>query len=162
MRKYEAKLRHRSSDWAEAIGRVRGTRNFELTQAIFGALARDSDVTLVQPFFDPRFIRAIGASAPQKGWPSRATATALHFGDVLPPGVAERRDKAVFDELHAGEVSRTFARSWDGRGLDHDLIDPEALRKEWLSPLPDYRSLTPLNAAWLATRDRGARDTFLP
>lgn len=151
-RKYRDKLRQRSPSWAEAIRRIPESRNFELTQSVFAAMARDAEVSLVQPFFDPGFIRAVGESAPRRGFPSRAAAMELHFGDLLPPPVIERTTKAVFDELHGGRPSRAFAQAWDGRGLDPAWVDVEALRRVWLSPRPDYRSLTALNAAWLATR----------
>lgn len=152
-RRYRSALRRRSTRWADAIRLIPETRNFELTQAIFSAMARDARVSLVQPFFDARFIRAIGESAPRRGFPSRAAAMELHFGDVLPPGSAERTTKAVFDELHAGPCSRAFARGWDGGDLDPALVDAEMLRAEWLKPRPQYRSLTALNAAWLASSE---------
>jgi asparagine synthase (glutamine-hydrolysing) len=80
----------------------------------------------------------------------------FHFGDVLPPKIVQRTTKAVFDELHGGRWCREFAQGWDGSGLDPAWVDPEALRREWLSPRPEYRSLTALNAAWLASRDAEA------
>jgi asparagine synthase (glutamine-hydrolysing) len=152
-RRYRAMLRYRSPSWAEAIRRIPESRNFELTQSIFAAMARDAEVSLVQPFFDPGFIRAVGESAQRRGFPSRAAAMELHFGDVLPAQVIERTTKAVFDELHGGRVSRAFAQGWDGGGLDPAWVEVEALRREWLSPRPNYRSLTALNAAWLASRE---------
>ncbi|HET9333678.1 MAG TPA: asparagine synthase-related protein [Gemmatimonadota bacterium] len=151
-RRYRADLRHRSPSWAEAIRRVPESRNFELTQSIFAAMAREAEVSLVQPFFDPRFIRAIGESAPRQGFPSRSAAMNLHFGNFLPAQVVERTTKADFDELQGGRESRAFAQAWDGRGLDPGWVDVERLRREWLSPRPAYRSLTALNAAWLASR----------
>jgi asparagine synthase (glutamine-hydrolysing) len=150
-RRYRAMLRQRSHSWAEAIQRIPDSRDFELTQSIFAALARDAEVTLVQPFFNVRFLRVLGASAPRGGFPSRAAAMRLHFGDVLPAGVAERPHKAVFDELHGGREVRAFAANWNGEGLDPALVDPDALRVEWSKPSPEYRSLTALNAAWLAS-----------
>jgi hypothetical protein len=75
----------------------------------------------------------------------------IHFGDVLPPEVAERPTKAVFDELHGGRRIREFAQAWNGEGIDGRLVDVEALRQEWLAPRPEYHSLTALNAAWLAS-----------
>jgi asparagine synthase (glutamine-hydrolysing) len=155
-RKYRTMLRRRGPSWAEAIRRIPESRNFELTQSVFAAMARDADVSLVQPFFDPGFIRAVGESAPRRGFPSRAAAMELHFGDVLPPQVIERTTKAVFDELHGGRVSRAFAQGWDGGGLDPAWVDVEELRREWLSPRPNYRSLTALNAAWLASEGHQA------
>lgn len=150
-RRYRDFLGKRSPTWAAAIERLPESRNFELTQAIFGSMARDAGVVLAQPFFEPRFIGAIGASAPRRGFESRAAAMALHFGDVLPPKMLERETKAVFDELHGGRSSRAFAKTWDGSGLDPAMVDVELLREEWLSPRPAYWSLTALNAAWLAS-----------
>lgn len=152
-RRYRALLRRRRGSWAEAIQRIPESRNFELTQAIFAALARDAEVSLIQPFFDPGFIRAVGQSAPRRGFSRRAAAMELHFGDVLPPQIVQRTTKAVFDELHGGQESRAFALAWDGRGLDPRLIDAEVLRREWLAPRPEYRSLTALNAAWLTSAE---------
>lgn len=151
-RKYRAMVLRRSTSWAEAIRRIPESRNFELTQSVFAAMAQDAEVSLVQPFFDPGFIRAVGESAPRRGFPSRAVAMEVHFGDLLPPPVIERTTKAVFDELHGGRPSRAFAQAWDGSGVDPAWVDVEALRREWLSPRPNYRSLTALNAAWLAFR----------
>ena len=152
-RRYRALLvrRQRRSNWGEAIQRIPYTRNFELTQSIFAAMAWDAEVSLSQPFFDPGFLTALGESAPRRGFPSRAAAMELHFGDVLPPKMLERTTKAVFDELHGGRESRAFAQEWSGEGLDPALVDAELLRREWLSPRPEYRSLTALNAAWLAS-----------
>lgn len=158
-RRYRAFLMRRSPSWAEAIGRVPASRGFELTQCAFGALAGDAGVSLVQPFFEPRCIRAVGSSAPERGFPTRADAMALHFGDVLPPKIHERTTKAVFDELHGGRWTRGFAQAWDGRGLDPDLVDADLLREEWLSPRPAYRSLTALNAAWLASEQYSPQPT---
>ncbi|HET6360551.1 MAG TPA: asparagine synthase-related protein [Gemmatimonadota bacterium] len=152
-RQYKALMRRRTPTWAGAIRGVPDSRNFELTQSIFAALARDAEVSLIQPFFDPGFIRVLGESAPLRGFPSRAEAMELHFGDVLPPRLLERTTKAVFDELHGGRESRAFAEKWDGGGLDPALVDLEALRAEWLKPRPEYRSITALNAAWLASQD---------
>jgi asparagine synthase (glutamine-hydrolysing) len=153
-RRYREFLGRRSPFWADAIGRIPTSRNFELTQSVFEAMARTARVSIVQPFFDLRCIRAIGESAPPKGFASRADAMALHFGDVLPPRMLDRTTKAVFDELHGGRWTRAFAEAWDGSGLDTTLVDAERLREEWLSPRPAYRSLTALNAAWLAANRR--------
>jgi asparagine synthase (glutamine-hydrolysing) len=155
-RKYRALLvrRRRGTNWAHVVQRIPDSRNFELNQSIFALLARDAGVCLVQPFFDAEFLQALGASAPRRGFSSRADAMRLHFGDVLPPEVAERPTKAVFDELHGGRHMRAFAASWNGDGLDPAMVDPDALRAEWSKPRPEYRSLTALNAAWLADNQR--------
>lgn len=136
--------------WSHELEKYLAGRSTEVASAISAALARDAAVNLVEPFFDPAFVRAVRDDAPPQGYGSRATPMKRYFGDLLPPHVTERSTKAVFTEVFAGERTRRFAREWDGRGLDPELVDPEALRRTWLSEVPDLRSLVPLQAAWLA------------
>ncbi len=72
------------------------------------------------------------------------------FEDLLPPETVKRDTKAVFTEVFSSRETLAFAEAWDGTGLDRSLIHPEVLRNEWLKPKSDLRSLTPLQAAWLA------------
>jgi hypothetical protein len=57
------------------------------------------------------------------------------------------------------EHTRELARRWDGDGVDTALVDPEALRNNWLSASPHAPSMALLQQAWLATQrpQRGAR-----
>jgi asparagine synthase (glutamine-hydrolysing) len=71
-------------------------------------------------------------------------------GDLLPANVLGRTSKAYFNRVFFGEHTRAFAASWSGEGLDERLIDPEALRREWLSEVPDFRTSLLLQSAWLA------------
>jgi asparagine synthase (glutamine-hydrolysing) len=72
------------------------------------------------------------------------------FGDLLPEPVLARTSKASFGGVFWGQASRRFAQEWDGTGLETSLVDAEALRAEWLAPVPVYGSALPLHAAWLA------------
>jgi len=76
-------------------------------------------------------------------------------GDALPRALIERRTKAVFNRAFFGSYSRAFAEGWSGAGVDPALVDPEALRAEWLRPVPDFRTAILLQAAWLYQRDGG-------
>ncbi|HYO46955.1 MAG TPA: asparagine synthase-related protein [Gemmatimonadota bacterium] len=152
-RLYLAKYRRRSPTWGDALENLLDTRHFELTQGIFAALAEEADAGLSQPFFDPRFLRAVAQAAP-RGFPTRSAAMEAHFGDLLPQRVVERSTKARFTDVLWGPDSRAFAERWDGTGLDPALVDPNALRLEWSKPRPDFRSLTPLQAAWLASESQ--------
>jgi hypothetical protein len=80
-------------------------------------------------------------------------------GDVLPRELIERRTKAGFNRAFFASYSRAFAESWSGAGVDESLVDPEALRAEWLRPVPDFRTAMLLQAAWLDQRraDAGER-----
>ena len=68
---------------------------------------------------------------------------------VLPDELLDRQTKALFDGAYFGSASRSFADRWSGGGVDLELVDPEALRREWLEPTPDFRSALPLQLAWL-------------
>jgi asparagine synthetase B (glutamine-hydrolysing) len=138
--------------WSDELDKYLGGRNLEVASAITTALAQEADVNLVEPFVDPRFVRAVRDDAPPQGYGSRTAPMKKYFGDLLPPRVTERSTKAVFTEVFAGEQTRRFARQWDGAGLDRELVDAEALRRTWLSEIVDVRSLVPLQAAWLASR----------
>jgi asparagine synthase (glutamine-hydrolysing) len=72
------------------------------------------------------------------------------FSDVLPRAVLGRTTKASFNHAHAGEATREFARTWDGTGVDEDLVDPEQLRSVWLSDEPTMATGVLLHSAWLA------------
>lgn len=137
--------------WSDELENYLGGRYLEVGAAITTALARDADVNLVEPFFDRGFIGAVRDDAPPQGYGTRTAPMKKYFGDLLPPRVTERSTKAVFTEVFAGPGTRRFAREWDGTGLDPDLVDPDALRRVWLSDVVDVRALVPLQAAWLAS-----------
>jgi hypothetical protein len=76
------------------------------------------------------------------------------FSDVLPQAVLCRTTKASFNHAHAGAATREFARTWDGRGVDEELVDVERLRSVWLSDQPTMAAGVLLHSAWLATTGR--------
>lgn len=150
-REFASSLGQGYRTWSEAIESYLNSRYLEVGLAITGAIAEDARVQLVEPFFDPRYMRSVCADAPPEGYPTRAAAMERHFGEVLPLELPRRTTKAVFTEAFTGPETRRFAREWDGAGLDPELVDGEALREMWLSPKPDLRSLVPIQAAWLAS-----------
>jgi asparagine synthase (glutamine-hydrolysing) len=77
--------------------------------------------------------------------------TAL-FGHLLPATLLERHTKAAFNDAFFNAHSREFAATWDGTGLDPDLVDAEHLRETWLAESVDARSLSVLQGAWAARR----------
>jgi asparagine synthase (glutamine-hydrolysing) len=137
--------------WARELDFYLDSRYLEVALEMTSAMARDADVKLVEPFFDPRYIESVCADAPPEGYSSRKAAMERLFGDLLPPAVVGRSSKAIFTEVFCGSETRRFAEEWTGSGVDHSLVDPEALRDEWLSPVPDLRSLVLIQAAWLAS-----------
>ena len=85
------------------------------------------------------------------GYPSRTEAMRELFGDLLPDAILARRTKAYFNRAFMGAETRAFAETWDGSGLDPDVVDLEVLRGEWLSEFPSAISTPLLHAAWLAS-----------
>jgi Asparagine synthase len=112
-------------------------------------LAGEIDATYVQTFGEPEFVAALAAAAGFWGWTGRTAAMRRLFGDLLPREVLERQGKADFTGAVFSTHTRDFARQWDGSGVDADLVDPEALRRSWLSPAPDAPSMSLLQQAWL-------------
>ena len=73
------------------------------------------------------------------------------FSDVLPQAVLRRATKASFNHAHSGAATREFARTWDGCGVDEELVDVERLRSVWLSDEPTMGTGVLLHSAWLAS-----------
>jgi asparagine synthase (glutamine-hydrolysing) len=138
--------------WGEELLGMLQSRSYEMTRAVLERFALDEGVRLVEPFFDPRFVRALARSAPRLGYATREDALEALFGDLLPREVLHRSTKATFNSALTGPRARAFAEAWDGRGVDERLVDPEALRAAWLQPAPDVRCLSSLQQAWLAAQ----------
>lgn len=151
-RSWSHPLPPRRDRYARVLERLISSRYLELTLGISFAMAAEVGTRLVQPFADPRFVRAVAAAAPPQGHTSRAEAIRSYFGELLPPQVVVRATKASFTGILWGPEGRALASEWDGAGLDPGLVDAAALKRTWFSgPHPDFRSLTALQAAWLGS-----------
>jgi asparagine synthase (glutamine-hydrolysing) len=102
------------------------------------------------PFLDTSFLAGLATWGGRFGRGDRTAVMTELFGDLLPEPVLARTSKASFGGVFWGQASRRFAQEWDGTGLETSLVDAEALRAEWLAPVPVYGSALPLHAAWLA------------
>jgi len=116
------------------------------------AFAAELDVTYSVPFAEPEFVSSLAHALGVWGWRSRTDAMTRLFGDLLPPAILGRTTKAHFGHGVFTEHTRAFARQWNGRGVDDELVDPEALRDNWLSELPHLPAMGLLQAAWLASQ----------
>jgi hypothetical protein len=115
------------------------------------AIGRSLDVEYVHPFFDPGFVAALGDFGGRLGFVSRTATMRALFSDLLPEEVNARQDKVYFNNAFIHGHSRAFLATWDGTGLDTDLIDVEALRGVWNEPVIHGGTFQLMQAAWLAT-----------
>jgi asparagine synthase (glutamine-hydrolysing) len=137
----------------EWLGRRRALAHMRYST---GLMAADHGAVAVSPFLDPRFLQALARTAPRWGLGDRRAAMYALFGDVLPRATLERRTKAGTSRAYAGERTREFVASWDGTGVDHDLVDAAELRRAWdVNVAANGRAELQLQAAWLLTRRSG-------
>lgn len=132
-----------------------GRRAWRLGAATLGAVARSQGAEYVHPLMHPRVLLAVGRA--RQGWTAltRSYLLSALFPGVLPDLVLWRRGKAHFGEVLFAEPSRTFARSWDGSGVDQQLVDVVRLQAHWLSEQPHFRSGLLLQQAFLAQHTSG-------
>lgn len=113
-------------------------------------LAAEIDTEYVQAFAEPDLVASVAAAGGRWGWTGRTATMRGLFGELLPREVLERRTKALFVNAVFRRYTREFARTWDGTGIDTDLVDPDALRANWLSESPHAPTMSLLQQAWLA------------
>jgi asparagine synthetase B (glutamine-hydrolysing) len=114
------------------------------------AIGRSLGVRYVHPFLDPRFVQALATFGGRLGFSTRTETMRTLFADLLPDEVNARVSKAYFNNAFVNDHSREFMRSWDGSGLDTDLVDVERLRQIWAEDWVPSGTFQLLHAAWLA------------
>lgn len=142
--------------WEAQMEDYLDSRYRELVTGTVGQMARDAGVTLVEPLFDARVVRAVTRAAPRTGYASRSAAFEELFGDLLPASILNRPGKAHFDSTIWGPDTRRFLADWDGGGVDPAYADLAKLTAEWSRPSPHSGALGPLQLAWLASANRQA------
>ena len=125
-------------------------RSFATIRHNHAEAAREFGLVASDPLLDPRFVAAIAQWAGRWGFDGRTAAMHALFSDILPEPVLTRSTKAAFNHAHAGDETRRFASTWDGSGVDTDLVDPERLRQVWLSAEPTMAAGLLLQSARLA------------
>lgn len=119
------------------------------------ALGQEIGVDYVAPFSQASFVAAVARDAGFWGLPGRGATMTHLFGDLLPRPVLRRTSKATFGRAVFHRHARDFASRWDGRGVDTELVDVEALRDIWLSEHPDGGTMALMQQAWLASQKAG-------
>ncbi len=136
--------------WNRALRVLVDARPASIARANFSAVMRSHGHIPISPFDDERFFLSLEHAGGVLGFGRRTQMMRALFHDLLPDAILSRTTKAAFNETRWLEPEREFARSWTGDGVDHELIDGERLRDEWLSETPSTHSAINLHASWLA------------
>lgn len=115
--------------------------------------AAEYGIRTADPLLDPGFLAALAEFGGAWGFTGRTAAMRALFSDVLPAAVLARKTKAAFNRAFTGPGTLGFAESWDGTGVDTDLVDPEVLRTLWHSTSPTTPAGMLLHSAWLASEE---------
>ncbi len=142
--------------WDRAVLHFWRSRDCHVGLRSLDALAEQDDVHVVHPLSSPGFVAAMTAEHGHAGPGSRSAANARLVGDLLPPDITGRADKAAFGGAFWTGEHADFADAWTGGGVDENIVDAERLRAEWRRPEgPHVASLLLLHQAWL--HDDGLR-----
>lgn len=139
--------------WDRSVTAARAPRAVTIGTLTRTRVVEDHGCRLVEPLGSAGFVASYAAFGGPAGGIGRARGTRLLAAGLLPDAVVDRRQKAYFNASRFGAETRAFARSWTGRGVDHDLVDAEALRDAWLADVPPASTAMLLQQAWLADQE---------
>ena len=149
--------------WDRALREWWRTRYLQMTMANITEIGAACGVRVRHPFTDPEVVSALATAGGAGGFRNRSSALAALFGDVLPPEVPSRADKATFDAVLWNTHSRAFVRDVlsDAQALEAvleragllDVVDPARLLDHWRNPHPQANSFLLLQACWLTWRN---------
>ncbi len=147
--------------WSETVRAYARTPALRLGLANRDWLATSFGARFAHPYLEPTFVDAVARQGGRLGYVDRTEAMRRLFGDLLPDALLARTTKASFNTAFHGDATRAFARSWDGSGVDPDIVDVEVLRSSWLAERVHPGTTPLLQAAWLATAGISPRTATL-
>lgn len=117
-------------------------------------VGRMHDVAMRHPLTDGVVLATLAREVGRGGFVSRAAAMEYLAGDLLPADLVARSTKALLTGVFWNRHASAFAASWNGTGIDPELVDTDVLRQMWTATdsLPDARTYSLLQSAWLASR----------
>ena len=139
--------------WAAGTWFITRMRSFATIRHNHTAMAAAFGLVASDPLLDAGFLAALAHRGGILGFTSRTSAMGALFTDVLPKAVLTRTTKAAFNEAHSGATVKEFARSWDGAGVDSELVDIDKLRDVWLNENLSMITGLLLHSAWLAAQE---------
>jgi asparagine synthetase B (glutamine-hydrolysing) len=134
--RYSAALRR----WVRDRYYIAIRQSLDAASAVAGA-------SIVAPFFDRRFMAAWASRNGAAGPANRTAAMESLFGDLLPVSILTRTSKAEFSAAFH-QIDGRFLAEWDGEGVPLELVDVEALRREWSLPTPHFSTSLMLQDAY--------------
>lgn len=138
-----------SPRWAKALPQMRRQRCHTQVPRSYAQTAAEFGVGTVFPWQTPEIAAWVLADSTSAGAPPVQEMLPRWFGDLVPPDLPFRRDRANYGGLFYGPATRAFGRDWSGAGLDESLVDPQVLRRLWASDEHDWRSAALMQTAWL-------------
>jgi hypothetical protein len=148
----EARLQGRQPLWwHHSVRRVLASRAVAISGRTRALISADRDCRLIEPLGAADFVASYAAFGGRWGGVTRTGGIRMLADGLLPESIIRRWHKAWFNASRFGSISRAFARSWDGRGVDHDMIDAERLRGAWLAEVPPATTGMLLQQAYLAS-----------
>ena len=144
------------ADRRKAIRRHRAVWGIDLMLSNMARLAAEYDVLDLHPLLEPPVTSAVGRAGGVVGFPDRTTAMRVLFGELLSDDLLRRHTKARFNRVAFNDHSRAFVEAWDGKGVDPDLVDADALLRTWRAREPHGLSFALLQACWLHSQARPA------
>ena len=140
--------------WERRIAYYRHRRHVSLTVRGLELLGAARAVEVRHPLLAPAFLRALARQGGAAGYGERTAAMLALFVDLVPRELLTRRAKAEFGRALWKDEARAFAASWDGSGIDPELVNPDRLRDAWAEPSPFFGANTLLQQAWLALQPK--------
>lgn len=135
--------------WDASLHHALGQRASIVGGQTLDTIAGGANCTLVQPLGAAGFVAALAAVGGRWGPGGRSAVVRMLAGDLLPVEVVTRTSKASFNASRFGLATAEFVRSWDGTGLDDELVDPDELRRAWAADVVPATAAMLLQAAWL-------------
>jgi asparagine synthetase B (glutamine-hydrolysing) len=136
--------------WRTRFAMLAGSAYMQACLGSLAAMAGGAGVRIAHPLNDPLFLATLAALPPGRRYESRSEAMQWLVGDLLHPALIGRATKARFDDVFFTEHSRELIDSWNGEGVDPEIVDLDRLRAEWSSPAPDAHTCNLLQSVWLS------------
>jgi hypothetical protein len=142
--------------WDRYIDWTVQRRDSRVEARSLAALAEPYEVTVVRPLLSPLVLAALADAGGAAGLGEGIELRRRLFGDLLPEVVLSRRPTtSEFGPVLWAGRSRAFAATWDGTGVDTDLIDVDRLAEIWRGDFPYLHASTVAQAVWLAADSAG-------